>query len=285
MNNADYFLLVVDDEETTRRSLADILGLEGYQVRSARNGDEAITLINENIFDLILLDLKMPGTDGLDVLKFVTGDEYYAQQVHRISSSPIYKSLGTREIIRPTVILLTAHGSLESAIEALHYGAQDYLLKPSSPVQILNSVTRGLEARAELLQKQSLLEQLESSIQKLTRVEKEQADKLRSQIVVLDNGITFDLIRREIRFKELLVKLTPTEGKLLSVFLKNSNRVFTHRELVLLVQGYEIKDWGAAEILRPLVSRLRKKLILFPHGGNWIVSIRGTGYLFDPSMK
>jgi DNA-binding response OmpR family regulator len=285
MNNADYLLLVVDDEETTRRSLADILSLEGYQVKSARNGDEAIALISENPFDLLLLDLKMPGTDGLDVLRYVTGDEYYAQQVHRISSSLINNSPGTREIVRPTVILLTAHGSLESAIEALHYGAQDYLLKPSSPGQILNSVTRGLEARAELLQKQSLLEQLESSIQKLTKVDKEQADKLKSQIVVLENGITFDLTRREIRFKELQVKLTPTEGKLLSVFLKNANRVFTHRELVLLVQGYEIKDWGAAEILRPLVSRLRKKLVLFPQGENWIVSIRGTGYLFDPAMK
>jgi DNA-binding response OmpR family regulator len=100
-------------------------------------------------------------------------------------------------------------------------------------------------------------------------------------MVVLKNRTTFDLARREIQLNDLSVKLTPIEGKLLKVFLESPRQVFTHREIVLLVQGYDIKDWGAAEILRPVISRLRKKLILFPDGEKWIVSVRGTGYVFD----
>ncbi|MFN2150077.1 MAG: winged helix-turn-helix domain-containing protein, partial [Anaerolineales bacterium] len=77
------------------------------------------------------------------------------------------------------------------------------------------------------------------------------------------------------------VTLTPTEGKLLKVLLENKGRVMSHRDLVFLVQGYEITDWEAPEVLRPLVSRLRRKLSAFPDGENWIVNVRGTGYVFD----
>jgi DNA-binding response OmpR family regulator len=150
-----YHLLVVDDEEATRRSLADILRLEGYQVRTAPDGDSAIALLKkaDTALDLILLDLKCE-TDGLDVLRFITE--------RRLGSAP-----DSVEAIRPVVILLTAHGSLESAIEALRHGAADYLLKPSSPAQILGSVRRGLERLEQASQKRQLIEELEASVRKL----------------------------------------------------------------------------------------------------------------------
>ena len=135
-------ILVVDDEETTRRSLADILRLEGAQVKTAAGGEEAVEAIQQETFDLILLDLKMPGMDGLDVLRIAT------------STAPDTQ-----------VVLLTAHGSLESAIAALRLGAHDYLLKPASPTQIIRSVNGGLSRRTELLRKRNLLEQLEASVQ------------------------------------------------------------------------------------------------------------------------
>ena len=318
-----YHLLVVDDEEAMRRSLADILRLEGYQVRTAPDGDRAIALLEKtgeqaaNI-DLILLDLKMPGTDGLDVLRFITE--------HRLSSSP-----DSVDAIRPVVILLTAHGSLESAIEALRQGASDYLLKPSSPAQILDSVKRGLERLEQASQKRQLIEDLEASVRKLKQsdaaLEREAAagtaeerllgqrghgsavgeqPRPSSHVIVLTLGkgaqaaddtdkpktasddrkavvITIDLARREIRYGSTLVKLTPTEGRLMKVFLENPQRVFLHRELVWLAQGYETRDWEAPEVLRPLVSRLRRKLALLPGGASWIISVRGTGYVFDAS--
>lgn len=99
----------------------------------------------------------------------------------------------------------------------------------------------------------------------------------------LGDEIRIDLERREIWMDETKVMLTPTEGKLMKVLLDNRGRVLTHRELVLLVQGYQTTDWEAPEILRPLVSRLRRKLSHFPGGKEWIVNVRGTGYVFDDS--
>ena len=75
--------------------------------------------------------------------------------------------------------------------------------------------------------------------------------------------------------------LTPAEGRLLRIFIENIGKVFTHRELVLLVQGYSTTQQEAPEILRPLVSRLRQKLAEFPSLMQRVVSVRGTGYVFE----
>jgi DNA-binding response OmpR family regulator len=100
-------------------------------------------------------------------------------------------------------------------------------------------------------------------------------------LFTLDNDIKIDLERREIWQDDDKVSLTPTEGKLMKVLLENRGQVLSHRELVLLVQGYQTTDWEAPEIMRPLVSRLRRKLAKFDGGGDWIVNVRGTGYVFD----
>ena len=252
---------MVEDEETTRHSLADILRLEGCRVQSAANGETAVELLWKEVFDLILLDLKMPGMDGLEVLR----------QVNRIAPDT-------------QIILLTAHGSLESAIEALRSGAHDYLLKPSSPNQILQSVQSGLARRAELQRKRLLLEQLETSLQELRDVETTPIPMIPNDpdVISFHNGTMIDLARREVSQGSVRVTLTPTEGKLLRVFVENRGRVFNHRELVSLVQGYETSEWEAPEVLRPLVSRLRHKLSTFPGGEKWIINVRGTGYMFEP---
>ncbi len=268
MKSNSYTILVVDDEETMRRSLADILRLEGYRVQTAAGGETAIELIHKDVFDLILLDLKMPGVDGLDVL----------HEANRIAPDTI-------------IILLTAHGSLESAIESLRSGASDYLLKPAPTQAILKSVAKGLERRAEQLRKHDLLNQLANSIQELQNVEVSEPGHSSEPDILLitgeapENAVQIDLARREIWNQRQKINLTPTEGKLMKVLLENPKRVFTHRELVLKVQGYETTDWEAPEVLRPLVSRLRRKLAKFPGGKDWITSIRATGYVFDPGKK
>jgi DNA-binding response OmpR family regulator len=292
--STSFRLLVVDDEETARTSLCEILRLEGYQVESASDGSTAISKITQQAalgfpYDLILLDLKMPRIDGLEVLRFITKQTPDATDPNR-----------------PLVILLTAHGSLESAIEALRHGAHDYLLKPSSPEQIIKSVSRALEVKSERKQKSSLINDLEVSIQKLKTIvepaytstnqkdtiakDKMQNERGKEKVYHLENGINIDLARREVFMRssgnvKRLFKLTPTEGKLMGVFLDHPHRVYSHRELVAQVQGYETKDWEAAEVLRPLVSRLRRKLSQIPGGENWILSIRGTGYVFDLEVE
>ncbi len=252
-------IIIVDDEEATRRSLGDILKLEGFQVTTKSNGEEAIEALTKEEFDLMLLDLKMPGMSGLEVLDKAT------------EVAPDCR-----------VIMLTAHGSLESAIEALRQGAHDYILKPAAPHEIIASVSKGIDKRTESDRKRRLLEQMEASLQELKDVEgvETTAESARS-VFTLGDSVKVDLERREIWQGDEKVSLTPTEGQLMKVLLENRGRVLSHRELVMLVQGYQTTDWEAPEIMRPLVSRLRRKLATFNEGDEWIINVRGTGYVFD----
>jgi DNA-binding response OmpR family regulator len=232
-------IMVVDDEPIARQSLSDILHLEGYNVTSVPNGELAVEHVRNYSVDLILLDLKMPGMNGLDVV----------QVVNQISPNT-------------EIILLTAYGSMETAVEALRYRVHDYLLKPASPLQILESVKKGLERRAARLN--------------------ENPDLVgTSQIFKMSDGSEIDLMRRTITDGDNEESLTPAEGHLLKVFIENMGRVYSHRELVLLVQGYDVSQREAQEILRPLVSRLRHKLSTFPTLYKRVVSVRGTGYIFE----
>ena len=271
-------ILVVDNDKNVRESLRDLFVFEGYEVTAVDSGEAALQALlgqtpeerpagrpagHEQTgaphYDLMLLDLKMPGIDGIETLR-------QAKQI-------------TPDL---PAILLTGYGTLESAVEALRLRAQDYLLKPLQPSEILTCVARALSERAQQQRKRLLLEQLETGIRQLK--DAEGLDSLAPAslaMVSLPDGITADLARREIRRGAERVSLTPTEGKLMSVFFENRGQVLTHQALVLLVQGYEASDWEAPEVLRPLISRLRRKLAEFPGGEHWIANVRGTGYVFD----
>ncbi len=234
-------ILVVDDEPIARQSLSDILRLEGYHVTAVPNGEAAVEHVRKYAVDLMVLDLKMPGMNGLDVV----------QVVNQLAPDT-------------EIVLLTAYGSMESAVEALRQRVHDYLLKPASPTQIVESVKRGLARREAKLS------------------QKAQAVEPEVEIYRAGDGTEVDLMRRVVTRGSKSEALTPAEGHLLKVFLENTGKVFSHRELVLLVQGYDVSQREAQEILRPLVSRLRHKLVAFPGLYKRIVSVRGTGYVFEP---
>ncbi|HEY6073383.1 MAG TPA: response regulator transcription factor [Anaerolineales bacterium] len=238
-------ILVVDDEPVARQSLTDILRLEGYVVTSAPNGHAAIEQVRMHPVDLLIVDLRMPGMDGLEVV----------QVVNQISPET-------------EVIMLTAYGSTETAVQALRLRIHDYLLKPASPAQVLASVKKGLTRRTARLRARS------GSSGDLG------GDEMPTQFTLQD-GTLVDLSRRQIRRKDRVEHLTPAEGRLLRILMENAGKVFSHRELVLLVQGYDASQREAPEILRPLVSRLRHKLESFPMLNNRVASVRGTGYVYE----
>ncbi|MBT3712976.1 MAG: response regulator transcription factor [Anaerolineae bacterium] len=238
-------ILIVDDEPIALKSLSDILRLEGYSVESAQNGQEAITYIRNRYVGLMIVDLRMPGIGGLEVVRI-------ANEV-----SPDTE-----------VILLTAYGTTESAVEALRLRIHDYLLKPASPAQILASVRMGLSRRGDKLRSKE-------------GYASETLPDERVATVKLNDDTVIDLSRRLIKHGKKETHLTPAEGRLLRIFIENVGRVFSHRELVLLVQGYETAQHEAPEILRPLVSRLRQKIREVPALKGTVVSVRGTGYVFE----
>jgi DNA-binding NtrC family response regulator len=114
-------ILVVDDEKNQREILETILSGEGYDVTTASSGEAAMKFVESRRFDLVLSDLKMTGMSGLDLLKELTNYD--------------------KSII---VILLTAHGSVDSAVDALRLGAFDYLQKPYDSDKLLETVSRAL---------------------------------------------------------------------------------------------------------------------------------------------
>ena len=117
-------ILVVDDEPVARQSLTDILRLEGYTVNSVPNGQAAVEYVRTHPVELMIVDLRMPGMDGLEVV----------QVVNQVSPET-------------EVVLLTAFGTTESAIQALRLRIHDYLLKPAPPAAVMNSVKKGLARR------------------------------------------------------------------------------------------------------------------------------------------
>jgi DNA-binding NtrC family response regulator len=132
-------ILIAEDHEVARKSIKEFLQQEGYRVEEAPDGDVAIEAINNSDFDLVITDLKMPAASGLDVLKHV------------------------REISPNTlVIVTTAFGSVESAIEALRLGAQDYLIKPVIFEDLLSKVRHVMEYRRLAWEIQMLRRELSS---------------------------------------------------------------------------------------------------------------------------
>ncbi len=253
-------VLVVDDERTTRATLADILRLEGYTVVPVADGPAALEQLRRQEYDVMLLDLKMPGMSGLEVLERVREAGWDVE-----------------------VVLLTAHSSVESAISALRHGAADYLIKPAHPDEIRAAVGKALERRRQRLKQRHLLEELMRTMHGEEGSRPNPGEHPPDDRITLAAGAWVDFKRRQLHVENEEVPLSPTETRLLKILLMREGEVIPHQELVRLVQGYEVEAAEASEMLRPLVSRLRSKLGHIPGGRGWLVNVRGVGYLLERS--
>jgi len=114
-------ILLVDDEEVFARNMARLLSNRGYQVEAVNSGDEAVRALEGGVFDVLVLDLKMPGMDGLTTLQEI-------------------KKLG----LFIETLILTGHGSIDSALEAMKLGAYDYLTKPCEIGELVKKIKKAL---------------------------------------------------------------------------------------------------------------------------------------------
>lgn len=234
-------ILIVDDEDIARLTLAEILRLEGYEIKSVSSGEAAVEALRCEPFDIMILDLKMAGMSGMDVMRSV---------VDRLPDL--------------SIIIITAYGTLDTAIQSIRYRVHDYLLKPVSPEKVLESIENALE-------------------QKKTRnaTIREGQKPARGKIEMLPGGAQLTWDRREISWKNGTLSLTPTEARLLKILFERKNEMVPHSELVYLIQGYQIETEEAAKILRPVVSRLRQKLTSVPEWNDRIKNVRGAGYVLE----
>lgn len=128
-------VLLVDDEEDFIEKLSERLKLRGLKVRSATRGADAVSLADNEEFDAIILDLAMPGMDGLETLRRIREKHPDAE-----------------------IIMLTGHGSVKSSVEAMKLGAEDYLEKPVEISELIQKIGKARDKRVVILQNQSRAE-------------------------------------------------------------------------------------------------------------------------------
>jgi DNA-binding response OmpR family regulator len=259
-------ILIVDDERTTRLSLSEIFSLRGANTATAADGNEALAQIQQTEFDLIILDVKMPGLSGLQVLEYV--------QQH---------APGT------VCILLTAHATIDSAIRALRQGAFDYVLKPAQPKTIIEAVERGLAKRQDFMRRQNLVGLMEQTVEAFKvgappPIAPAPAPKPSTPILIAGNLIV-DLHRREARQDDRVLDLTPTEFDTLAYLIKNAERVVSCRDLVKAVHSYDTTENSARPIMRVHIHRLRQKIEVDAANPERLLTIRSAGYMLTSQPR
>jgi two-component system KDP operon response regulator KdpE len=256
-------ILVIDDERSVRMMLETALRAQGYRVQSAATGREARDLLQSEEFDLLLLDLQLGDSDGIEILR------------------------ETKHLWPATeVILLTAHGSINSAIAALRLGAFDYLLKPAQVNDIRERVERGLEERRKAQQRGELLQRISESARALGIIEGGGA----SPPTVPTNSdrievgpLVLDLRRHGAALGNQALSLTRTEFSLLTALAQQPDTALSYGALSEAVYGRAQPEDEARALLRPHIARLRHKIESTGVGGVALVSIRSMGYMLQTS--
>ena len=264
--HANARILVVDDVAAIRYSIGKTLQRIGGQVSTAASAQEALKLMAEQPFDVVLSDIRLPDLNGVELLARIR------------SQSP-----------DTVVILMTGYASLDTAIDAMRLGAYDYLVKPSDNQDIRRSVTRGLDHARELKRRSSLLSAIQANVRELTNGKAPEIPRSNalinatSSVQVSASTVTIGALtiypgRYEIGVGEQKIFMTPTEFDLLLYLVAHKGRVVPCQELVREVRGYTADESEAREVIRPHISNLRRKLAQTGQMHDMIVNVRGIGY-------
>lgn len=228
-------VLVVDDDKNICELLKLYLQKEGFETLFAYDGSEAVTVAKEKEPDIIILDVMMPIINGWEACKLI------------------------RQFTDVPIIMLTALDTTENKVQGLNIGADDYIVKPFEPVEVIARINANLR-RAE----------------KGSSTEAEPC-KAESKIVV--DNIDVDLDKYEVKVDGKIVKdLKPKEIQLIYFFMCNKNQVFTREQLLDKVWGYEY--YGGTRTVDVHVKSIREKLN--SKKSNWeIKTIWNVGYKFE----
>lgn len=264
-------ILIVDDDEAIRLSMEELLVRDGYQVRAVGSGEEALAHIARESFDLMLLDLMMKGIGGMEVLAALRA-----------------------QALDTAVIVLTAHGSLETAINALRHGAHDYLLKPADTPSIRESIRTTLLKRERIKRQQDLLVQVQQSLtanleEIRAAVVQSLSDPAPASLAepaeapqrLKQGGLVVDLAQHTVTLDACLLELTPTEFDMLVYLAQAAPHVVGAQELVKHVLGYESDRLEAGDIVRHHIHRIRHKALACAGRDDFIRTVRGVGYALN----
>ena len=220
-------VLVVEDEDNIATLLRDDLKIEGYEAEIVSDGEQALAIVKEKDFDLILLDIMLPGIDGYEICRQLRRDE---------TSIPI--------------IMLTAKGQEAEKVLGLELGADDYITKPFSPLELRARIKAVLRRTSKDLPQRYQFGKLE-----------------------------FDFLRYELRQEDHAMDMTPMELRLLAMFIQHRGRLLSRDQILDLAWGEEV--YVSDRAVDTQISNLRKKIEPDPQAPEFIISVRGMGYRFD----
>ena len=227
-------ILLVEDEKAIRDAVAAYLERENYRVTPAGDGQEALDEFEKGTFDLVFLDLMLPRMSGERVCRVIRED----------SDVPI--------------IMLTAKGEVEDRIIGLELGADDYLVKPFSPRELVARV-RALLRRAH-------------------------ADNEPQRETLTFGDLVIDITGHKVFVRDEEIELTASEFKLLTTLSRYPGRVYSRMELVEKVLGYDFE--GYERTIDSHVKNLRAKIGDDPRNPTWLYTVHGIGYRFeDPTAQ
>jgi DNA-binding response OmpR family regulator len=221
-------ILVVEDEMKIARLVRDYLQHAGFDVLVAGDGEAALSSARGSRPDLVVLDLGLPGRDGLDVTR----------ELRRSSNVPI--------------VMLTARGDEADRVVGLELGADDYVVKPFSP--------RELVARIRAV---------------LRRTD---ATRAGGPEVLRAADVEVDLPRMRVAVAGRAVELTPTEFELLATLVREPGRVFTRGQLLEAVHGVAFESYERA--VDAHVKNIRRKIEPEPGRPRYLLTVHGVGYRF-----
>jgi DNA-binding response OmpR family regulator len=230
----DARILVVDDDEQLAALLVLVLEGEGYPVTVASDAAGAISEVNKEATDLVVLDISLGADDGRMVLS----------QIREIGELP--------------VILISGKGDTADRVLGLRLGADDYLPKPFSPVELV--------ARVESV---------------LRRVGRAGTSVKEEPVEEATNGLFLDERTREVRVAGKSVELTAKEFDLLAFLVRSPRQVFSRGQLLQHVWASR-SEWQDEATVTEHVRRVRHKVETDPEHPRWITTVRGVGYRFEP---
>jgi DNA-binding response OmpR family regulator len=251
-------ILVVDDEASLRFFLSEELEGHGYKVYPAANGHEALACLQQQTVDLAIIDLQMPGLNGLELMAAIQG-----------LPDP------------PELIMLTAHATLEISINAMRRGCSDFLLKPYNVDELLCSVAQALARRRQKLQQRMAARLLADSFGLgQPRPQAAPASMSAPSTGLALRGLALDMESMTAAKAGQPLPLTPTEFRLLVTLMKRPNHPHTFQELAEVTHSQRVDPAQARDLLKSHLERLRRKLGDAPEGEAYIKNVRGVGYKF-----
>lgn len=259
-------ILIVDDEPTILTLLEYNLKQVGFTVDSAENGEEAYHKIIDNNYDFIILDVMLPGMDGMDVCRRVR-----------------------KEGIQTPILMLTAKDDEYDKVIGLELGADDYMTKPFSPREVIariKAISRRVEARQTTEEEKLSQLNKEATGYELDELQHVQAgvdsyaqeNEDQEQVIILGD-IKIYADRYEVLVRGELIDITPKEFELLVYMALRKDRILSREQLLNSIWHFDYA--GETRIVDVHISHLREKIELDTKNPEYIKTVRGFGYKFE----